>query len=228
MANRDDYRELLGERFEKAYKAKNESKRPSEIEIAKWKHLAGIRRKEKRRKVKIAASLASVFTMVFCFSVVSLFQLPDAQAGEDQIVDIKDSRDDEEMMIVDNYFDYEEVPLDVREEFFIVEDLPEGYEFSEMKVVTIGRNKRCESKFKNGEGEAFVVKERKLAEGETKIRTIESEMENWYGIDVYIKRYTNREEKTTYRFIVENSFVNIVSDIEVEKEVIKKVVKEAI
>ena len=49
MANRNDYRNMLGERFENAYKTKNEFKRPSETEMAKGKHLAKLRRKEKRR-----------------------------------------------------------------------------------------------------------------------------------------------------------------------------------
>lgn len=223
MANRDDYRELLGERFEKAYKAKNESKRPSEMEMAKWKHLAGIRRKEKRRKVKIAASLASVFTMVFCFSMVSLFQLPDAQAGEDQIVDIKDSRDDEAIK-VDIYLDYNNVPANIKETFYMFEEMPDGYEFLEMEVITVGEKVKIKSRFKNDKGKSFVIKQ-KISDDFTGVVTNSDRVDNWNGLSVYIKKYKNGDEQTSYRFIAKNIFVSILAEKEVEEEVIKEIIE---
>lgn len=229
MANREDYKGLLGERLESAYKAKGNIKPPSEVDIARWKQLAKARKREKRRRAKIVASLASAFAMVFCISIVSMFQIPDAQAGEDQIIDLVDSRDDEEAMTVASYTDYENLPKDIEEEFIIFHDLPEEYKLSEMRVITIGQNKRCESQFTNKEGDSFTIKQRKISDGETTVKTFENdEVVNWYGMDVYIKRYTNNRESTLYKLVYEEFFFSVMADKGVEDEVVKETIKEAI
>lgn len=224
MANRNDYRNMLGERFENAYKTKNEFKRPSETEMAKWKHLAKLRRKEKRRQAKIVASLASVFEMVFCFSVVSLFQLPDAEAGEDQIVDIQDWKDNEEFSKVDVYLDYSDLPEEVKEEFCIDDDLPCGYSLSELTVTTIGEKRNFEGKFKNKEGGSFNVKQT-LADDYTQVLINSDKIETWNGLDVYIKYYTNGEHQTGYMFIVDDNYVYILANDEVDEGVIKELIE---
>ena len=101
MADRTDYTKLLGERLERAYRAKDDIKPPSAEDIARWKRLAQAKRKEKRKRMKLIASLASVFAVAFCVSIVPMFKIPDAQAGEDYFVDMKDSKNDEESMIVE-------------------------------------------------------------------------------------------------------------------------------
>lgn len=50
MADRTDYTKLLGERLERAYRAKDDIKPPSAEDIARWKRLAQAKRKEKREK----------------------------------------------------------------------------------------------------------------------------------------------------------------------------------
>ena len=46
MADRTDYTKLLGERLERAYRAKDDIKPPSAEDIARWKRLAQAKRKE--------------------------------------------------------------------------------------------------------------------------------------------------------------------------------------
>lgn len=224
MANRNDYRNMLGERFENAYKTKNEFKRPSETEMAKWKHLAKLRRKEKRRQAKIVASLASVFAMVFCFSVVSLFQLPDAEAGEDQIVDLKELNTDDEITKVDVYLDYKEVPNDIKEDFYMFENLPDGYEFSEMEVITVGKKVKINSQFKNENGNSLVIKQ-KSTEDFTGVIANSDRIETWNGLDVYIKTFMSGDEQTVYIFIVEDTFVSIVAENGVKENTIKEIIE---
>ena len=141
MADRTDYTKLLGERLERAYRAKDDIKPPSAEDMARWKRLA--------QAMKLIASLASVFAVAFCVSIVPMFKIPDAQAGEDYFVDIQDFRENDENMIVETYTTYDNLPEDVREEFYIFEKLPEGYELSEMRVVTFGEKKKCETEIKN-------------------------------------------------------------------------------
>lgn len=227
MADRTDYTKLLGERLERAYRAKDDIKPPSAEDIARWKRLAQVKRKEKRKRMKLIASLASVFAVAFCVSIVPMFKIPDAQAGEDYFVDIQDFRENDENMIVETYTTYDNLPEDVREEFYIFEKLPEGYELSEMRVVTFGEKKKCETEIKNNEGKSFLIKQR-ASEGSTKVVVNSDHVENWYGADVYIKEYTNNDEKITYKFAFDNVFMDIISDCNVKKEIVKETIKEAV
>lgn len=172
------------------------------------------------------ASLASVFAMVFCFSVVSLFQLPDAEAGEDQIVDIQDWKDNEEFSKVDVYLDYSDLPEDIEEYFCLTDKLPNGYSFSEMEVITVGQKVKIKSNFINEKGDSIVVKQ-KISNDYTEVIANSDRVETLNGLDVYIKNYTNGDKQTSYKFIVENTFVSIVAGNGVEEEVIKQIIKEA-
>ena len=227
MADRTDYTKLLGERLERAYRAKDDIKPPSAEDIARWKRLAQAKRKEKRKRMKLIASLASVFAVAFCVSIVPMFKIPDAQAGEDYFVDIQDFRENDENMIVEIYTTYDNLPEDVREEFYIFEKLPEGYELSEMRVVTTGEKRECKSSFKNKAGDSFVIRQCNSRDN-AEVIVNSDYVENWYGIDVYAKSYTNNAEKSNYKFAINNTIVNIMIDNDVSKEEIKEMIKEAI
>lgn len=186
MADRTDYTKLLGERLESAYRAKDDIKPPSAEDLARWKRLAQAKRKEKRKRMKLIASLASVFAVAFCISIVPMFKIPDAQAGEDYFVDIQDFRENDENMIVEIYTTYDNLPEDVREEFYIFEKLPEGYELSEMRVVTVGQNRECESQFRNSRGQYFIIRQSNSNDN-AEVIVNSDYVENWDGIDVYVK-----------------------------------------
>ena len=227
MADRTDYTKLLGERLESAYRAKDDIKPPSAEDLARWKRLAQAKRKEKRKRMKLIASLASVFAVAFCISIVPMFKIPDAQAGEDYFVDIQDFRENDENMIVEIYTTYDNLPEDVREEFYIFEKLPEGYELSAMRVVTVGQNRECESQFRNSRGQYFIIRQSNSNDN-AEVIVNSDYVENWDGIDVYVKNYTNNAEKSNYKFAINNTIVNIMIDNDVNKEEIKEMIKEAI
>lgn len=227
MADRTDYTKLLGERLESAYRAKDDIKPPSAEDLARWKRLAQAKRKEKRKRMKLIASLASVFAVAFCISIVPMFKIPDAQAGEDYFVDSQDFRENDENMIVEIYTTYDNLPEDVREEFYIFEKLPEGYELSEMRVVTVGQNRECESQFRNSRGQYFIIRQSNSNDN-AEVIVNSDYVENWDGIDVYVKNYTNNAEKSNYKFAINNTIVNIMIDNDVNKEEIKEMIKEAI
>lgn len=227
MADKNDYTSLLGERIERAYRLKDDIKPPSAEDIARWKRLAQAKRKEKRRRMKLIASLASVFAVVFCVSIVPMFKIPDAQAGEDYFVDIKDFRDDDDNMAMEIYTTYDNLPDDVRKDFYIFEELPEGYELTEVRVITTGQKRECKSEFKNKEGQSFLI--RQYASNDNAEAIVNSDyVDNWEGTKVYIKEYTNNAEKINYIFAIDNSIINIIADNDIGKEVIKETIREAI
>lgn len=168
-----------------------------------------------------------MFAVAFCISIVPMFKIPDAQAGEEYFVDIQDFRENDENMIVEIYTTYDNLPEDVREEFYIFEKLPEGYELSEMRVVTTGEKRECKSSFKNKAGDSFVIRQCNSRDN-AEVIVNSDYVENWYGIDVYAKSYTNNAEKSNYKFAINNTIVNIMIDNDVSKEEIKEMIKEAI
>lgn len=228
MANRDNYKEMLAERLENAYKAKEHIKPPTEVDLARWKHLAKARRKEKRKRAKVMASLASALVMVFCFSMVSMFQIPDAQAGEDGIVDIKDSRDDEEIR-VDKYNSQNKIPPEIKKKFIMFDNLPEECELNEVRIITIGKTYRYEGEFRYGKESSFTIKQNPYYEDLALENVIigDYSKESWFGIEVYVKEYFEDDKQIIYTFLLENIFINVMSDNDIDKEVIKSIIKEA-
>lgn len=227
MADRTDYTKLLGERLERAYRAKDDIKPPSAEDIARWKRLAQAKRKEKRKRMKLIASLASVFAVAFCVSIVPMFKIPDAQAGEDYFVDMETLENDEESMMVDTYHSYDDVPEDIKEEFFTFDEASMGYYLTEIKIITTGTKRECKSRFQNKEGISFMIRQCNSNDNAEVIVNSET-MEIWNGLNVYIKEYTNNEKKTTYKFVSGKVFVDIMADRDVDKEVIKYTIKEAV
>lgn len=142
-------------------------------------------------------------------------------------MDIQDFRENDENMIVEIYTTYDNLPEDVREEFYIFEKLPEGYELSEMRVVTVGQNRECESQFRNSRGQYFIIRQSNSNDN-AEVIVNSDYVENWDGIDVYVKNYTNNAEKSNYKFAINNTIVNIMIDNDVNKEEIKEMIKEAI
>ncbi len=229
MRDKGSYRDLLGERIENAYREKGDISKPTEIQMAKWKQIAKMRRREKIRRRKIIASLASVFAMVFCVGMFSMFQIPDAEAGRDGIVDIIDSEDDDEVMAVDTYENQEDLPRDIREEFLMLENLPKDCEMIETEVVTIGKKRSCESKFKYEEGGSFLVRqERKIEDLSANIViTNNDRVEDLGGVDIHIK-YFDDISQITYKFMYNDIYVNIICDDTILEEYMMNVIKEAI
>lgn len=230
MRDKGSYRDLLGERIENAYREKGDISKPTEIQMAKWKQIAKMRRREKIRRRKIIASLASVFAMVFCVGMVSMFQIPDAEAGRDGIVDIIDSRDDDEVMAVDTYENQEDLPRDIREEFLMFEKLPSDCKMLKTKIITIGKTRRCESQFINKGKDSFLVRQENGAEDETfKMIVVNSDkVESLNGTDIYIKKYSENDAKITYKFIYDDVYVNIMCDNSILEEDMMNIIKEAL
>lgn len=229
MRDKDSYRDLLGERIENAYREKGDISKPTEIQMAKWKQIANMRRREKIRRRKIIASLASVFAMVFCVGMVSMFQIPDAEAGRDGIVDIIDSRDDDEVMMVDTYENQEDLPKNIKEEFLMFENLPKDCEMVKTEVIAIGKKRSCESEFKYKEVGSFRVRQECSVDNLSAniVMNNDDRVEDFRGVKIHVKYFDNVSQ-ITYKFVYNNIYVNIICDDTVLEEDMMNIIKEAI
>lgn len=226
MTDKNDYRRLLGERIARAHLLQNEVEPPAAEDIACWKRLALAKKQERKRRLRNMATLASVLAVVCCASLVPLFHIPDAQAGKDSFVDVEDFRDAEESMRTDTYREYAEVPQDVKDEFYIFDNLPEDFSVSEIKVVTIGENKKCETLIENKDGNTLLIIQRDLKNTQTYVDS--DYVEKWQGIDVYVAEYSDSGGSTDYMLSLDNKSINVIADKDIEKRAIQKIIQEAV
>lgn len=226
MTDKNDYRRLLGERIARAHLLQNEVEPPAAEDIACWKRLALAKKQERKRRLRNMATLASVLAVVCCASLVPLFHIPDAQADKDSFVDVEDFREAEESMRTDTYREYAEVPQDVKDEFYIFDNLPEDFSVSEIKVVTIGENKKCETLIENKDGNTLLIIQRDLKNTQTYVDS--DYVEKWQGIDVYVAEYSDSGGSTDYMLSLDNKSINVIADKDIEKRAIQKIIQEAV
>ena len=223
MADNNDYRRLLGERLARAEMLAGDIDPPSDKEILRWKRLAQKRRHEKQRRKRVLLSLAAVVALTFSINLLPAIEIPDAQADRDNVTEITDGREESEGMLVDTYYDYTEIPQDVKEEFLLLSDPPAGFELTEVRVVTTGKKEELKSLFSNKEGLSFAIRQ---CNSEAALQAVvnRDRFEMWDGIRVWIKEFTTGDEETTYRFVKDDHFFNVIADGDVSENTIKEAV----
>ena len=223
MADNNDYRRLLGERLARAEMLAGDIDPPSDKEILRWKRLAQKRRHEKQRRKRALLSLAAVVALAFSINLLPAIEIPDAQADRDDVTEITDGREESEGMLVDTYYDYTEIPQDVKEEFLLLSDPPAGFELTEVRVVTTGKKEELKSLFSNKEGLSFAIRQ---CNSEAALQAVvnRDRFEMWDGIQVWVKEFTTGDEETAYIFVANGAYFNILTDNGVDKSTIKEAV----
>lgn len=223
MADNNDYRRLLGERLARAEMLAGDIDPPSDKEILRWKLLAQKRRHEKQRRKRALLSLAAVVALAFSINLLPAIEIPDAQADRDNVTEITDGREESEGMRVDTYYDYAEIPQDVKEEFLLLSDPPAGFELTEVRVVTVGDKTELKSQYENHEGLSFIIRQHDY-DVTPQVIVDDDNVEKWGTMQVWIKEFSNGAEATTYRFVCGDSFFNVMADREVSRDTIKEAV----
>lgn len=223
MADNNDYRRLLGERLARAEMLAGDIEPPSDKEILRWKLLAQKRRHEKQRRKRALLSLAAVVALAFSINLLPAIEIPDAQADRDDVTEITDGREESEGMRVDTYYDYAEIPQDVKEEFLLLSDPPAGFELTEVRVVTVGDKTELKSQYENHEGLSFIIRQHDY-DVTPQVIVDDDNVEKWGTMQVWIKEFSNGAEATTYRFVCGDSFFDVMADREVSRDTIKEAV----
>lgn len=223
MADNNDYRRLLGERLARAEMLAGDIDPPSDKEILRWKLLAQKRRHEKQRRKRVLLSLAAVAALAFSINLLPAIEIPDAQADRDNVTEITDFREDEDNMKIDIYRTYDDLPDDILEEFRILTEPPDGFVLSEIRVVTVGDKTELKSQYENHEGLSFAIRQ---CNSEAALQAVvdSDRFEMWDGIQVWIKEFTTGDDETTYRFVKDDHFFNVIADGDVSENTIKEAV----
>lgn len=125
----DQYRESTGRRLRDAYMSEPVKKSASAEDFDKWKKAGEKKRVEiKKRHRKTFACAAVVVTALF-IGVTCAVNPPQVEAGGK-----RGSAIGGQMTTVEVYKSQEALPEEIKEEFLLFSELPEGYEIEEVRV----------------------------------------------------------------------------------------------
>lgn len=212
----------IGNKLEEAYLSKVIPEAPSDETIAKWVAIAEQRRAERRHRNRKLVSLAAVLLICVCVGVTCIIKQPRAVAGSSGGNKVESG-----METVDVYTSYDEIPDDIKSDFLMFENVPEGYS---LKEVIVRKNddmgKITFSYFNKEDGEIIIEEVNAKSEDViTNIINKNDKSENWYGIDVYISSYGNNIKQVIYTFVIDKAIIEIKTDDIVLKEDIKMMIR---
>lgn len=225
MMKEKDYRKEIGEKIEEAYLSMPIGDPPSREKFDKWIAIAEQRRKERiRRRRKLASCAAAMLLCVF-LGVACIVQPPQVAAGGKGGGKIEQT-----LETTDVYKSQADLPEEVKEEFLMFPELPEGYEETEAQIQNNKGIKTFSFMSKNESKEELFVEETIALNGETSLSVVESDSikDIWGDIEVFIKKYNDGTQETVYMFFYKEIFVRINAPTDLEKTQIKEMVKKAV
>lgn len=225
MMKEKDYRKEIGERIEEAYLSMPIGDPPSREKFDKWIAIAEQRRRERIRRRKKMVSCAAVMLICVCLGVACIVKPPQVAAGGKGGGEVNSL-----LATSDKYESQDSLPEEIKEEFLLFPELPQGYEEVEAIVEKDGSVKMLSLQCKNQEGDELYVNEVSSKEEDKLLNVLDSgaEKETIGETDVYINRYTDGAEETTYTFIHEEVLVIVNAPNKLDKNTILSLIEKAV
>lgn len=221
MTEDKEYKDLLSRRLEGAYDAVYPTDEvPSAEDILRWQNMAEAKAGERKVRIRRLSTLAAVFLVSLALGVAIMVEPPKAEAGGDGKLEISYIDEQEEHFAVEKYKDVESVPDDIKEQYIMFDELPEGMEIEQIQIITAGQSKSVEIILRKCEKQ-IIINQYKLS-GNLSKQTMfqETAKEQWGSKTVYINKYEN-EGKICYLLEHEGKVINIVTDNGCSKEEIQ-------
>lgn len=221
--NEKDYRERIGEKMKEAYLSQPMGEAPSKETIQKWIEIAEQKRAERiRRRKKMAGCAAALAVCVF-LGVACICDPPEVSAGGKG-----GSTVEQTLETSDVYNSYEELPDEVKAEFLMFTEMPDGYDIKEIRVENTENIQKLFLKSTNVQNEEFLIEEI-VGENNQLLNAMDSStvMTSWDGRDVYIRQYTDGNQMTTYKFMYNEVFVKISTVNDFKQDDVKDFIKKA-
>ena len=220
-----DLKEAAGKKLEEAYKLKSLEDGPSEETVAKWIAIADQRRAENRRRKKKILSCAAALALCICIGATCVVKTPNAVAGGSGGTKVEAG-----MRTSSTYSSYEDLPEEVKDEFILFNEVPDGYRLKEIQVEKNENLEKLCASYINDSSEEIYVRENKIS-GDSNASTVvnsDASVEQWGEITVYITKYTSGAKEATYRFIHEDLMVKIVVSESITTEQVKEMLENAV
>lgn len=219
----DQYRESTGRRLRDAYMSEPVQRSASAEDFDKWKKAGEKKRIEiKKRRRKTFACAAVVVTALF-IGVTCAVNPPQVEAGGKRGSEIGG-----QMTTVEVYKSQEALPEEIKEEFLLFSELPEGYEIEEVRVEKHLQITSIYIELKNKNGKNVCINEMgknenngmMLLEGDEKSLILEE-----LQMEIHIKKYSNSQN---IKFIYKDLAVNISAPLDMNHEKILRMIERAV
>lgn len=220
----DQYRESTGRRLRDAYMSEPVQRSASAEDFDKWKKAGEKKRIEiKKRHRKTFACAAVVVTALF-IGVTCAVNPPQVEAGGKRGSEIGG-----QMTTVEVYKSQEALPEEIKEEFLLFPELPEGYEIEEVRVE---KNKKticlCLT-LKSKEMASAYINETIRRESESKSKhVLEGDEYTIFlkncKMEIHVKEY---EKERNYKFLYEDVFVSLSVPMGISEEETLTIIEKA-
>ena len=181
---------------------------PSPETFAKWVELGEDKYRKRLRRKRILGICATL--LIVCIGAVvaiNCIKPPVVDAGLEGGIQIDDS-----MERTTTYNKWSDLPADIQDTFIEIKDLPEGYEIEKIEVRSGKFASQIDYEIINGTS-LIEIRQRSFEEGTLTSNNItDDNIETLIlGNNLYVERHTDSIEKSTYKFVVNNIFVEIVA-----------------
>ncbi len=220
------YRKKIGEKLEEAYLSIPMGEPPSEETIKKWIQIADQKRAKRLKRKRILLSSAAAVVLCVGVCATCILHTPEAVAGNSGEVKIEEGYQSKDI-----YTSLDDLPDDIKEEFLIFSDIPEGYS---LKDATVERDDNLQTvtfNYRDVNGEQIVINEKKSIIQDEQVSiavNLNGQKEKWQNLDVYINGFSYEENNIIYNFIHNNIQYQIKTSVEMEKSEIRNMVEKAI
>ncbi len=220
------YRKKIGEKLEEAYLSMPMGEPPSEETIKKWIQIADQKRAKRLKCKRILLSSAAAVVLCAGVCATCILHTPEAVAGNSGEVKIEEGYQSKDI-----YTSLDDLPDDIKEEFLIFSDIPEGYSLKDATVERDDNLQMLTLRYMNLSGERILVNETKtLLCDDSATFTFNNNIkkESWNGLDVYINTDSDGEESIVYNFIYGRVKCEIRTPNGLEKNKIIETVNKAV
>lgn len=231
MENKD-YRKSIGEKLEAALRENDFEdledliEMPSRETFDKWVEEADNRRQVKFRRKRMM-SWCAVFVVVFIAAGFAIalkgFAVPQVTADPEQ-----DRTIDNTMETFTTYASWDDLPSDIKEQYFEFTAFLDGYEVVEVSIEELWQFTRVVITATKAD-ERIEIRQTVYEDGslDSNITASKGNIETWDGTDVVINTYDGTVEEITYHYVKDNILIDITTPKDVTTEEVKFLVKKA-
>ena len=223
-----DYRSEVGKKIEEALANGDFDLIEDLIEVPpmetfmQWAEKGEEKRKKRVCRKKILVScIAIVVVSASVLIGLKCFALPEVTADPEEDVTIEMN----DMESIETYSSWDALPDEIKDQFVEVKDLPDGYVVEEIEVYKQKYGMKI-FVIANYNGEKIEIRQYASSDGSlpNTIITSKNEILNMEDITIYVEE-KEKIKTATYKYIVENVIVDIVTPIDMQVEKVKDIIK---
>ena len=221
------YRKKIGEKLEEAYLSIPMGEPPSEETIKKWIQIADQKRAQRLKRKRILLSSAAAVVLCAGVCATCILHTPKAVAGNSGEIGAG-----EQIKNVDIFTSEKDLPSWVKEDFLLMNDVPEGFEVDKYEVSNYSNIvKDFSIYYTNANAEQLIINETSVDQNNNSTVTLNDKgvIERWGDIEVHINSYIDENmSSTVYYFEYNNLAITVKTPDNINKTDIQWMITKAV